>query len=254
MPDVISTVAAPAAWQAVDFVSDLHLHADDPRTAAAFLRYLRDTPADAVFLLGDIFEVWIGDDAAQPGSFEAGIGQALKQAGRSASLYFMHGNRDFLLGAAFTAEAHLTLLDDPAVFEWHDRRWLLSHGDALCLADVDYQRFRSEVRSAAWQSAFLARPIDERRAIARGLRAESGARQAAVTVYADADPAMVDAWLDASRAEVLIHGHTHRPTDHTLPGGRQRVVLSDWDMTASPPRAEVLRLTADGTRRRLPIT
>lgn len=253
MPDPLSTVAAPAAWRAVDFVSDPHLHVDDPRTVSAFLRYLHDTPADAVFLLGDIFEVWIGDDAAQPGSFEAGIGQALRRAADSASLYFMHGNRDFLLGAAFAQEAGLIPIHDPTVLAWQDRRWLLSHGDALCLADGDYQRFRSEVRGAAWQSAFLARPIDERRAIARGLRAESGARQAALTDYADADPAMAGAWLDAAHADVLIHGHTHRPADHPLPGNRRRVVLSDWDMSAAPRRAEVLRLSADGALRRLSI-
>jgi UDP-2,3-diacylglucosamine hydrolase len=143
----------------------------------------------------------------------------------------------------------MQLLADPTVLALHGRRWLLSHGDALCLADVDYLRFRAEVRTAAWQEAFLARPLAERRAIARGLRSESEARKQSGAEYADADSDAARAWLQAAGASTLIHGHTHRPADHDLGQGLARVVLSDWDLQATPPRAEALRLSAAGAAR-----
>lgn len=252
-PAAPSTVAAPAAWRTVDFISDLHLQADEPATVAGFAAYLQRTPADAVFLLGDIFEVWIGDDAAQPGSFEAHCADLLRAASRNRTLFFLHGNRDFLVGPAYLSDAGVTLLDDPCVLQWQGRRWLLSHGDALCLDDRDYQRFRQQVRGQAWQSAFLARPLEERRAIARGLRQASEARKTTGPGYADADPGMSADWLTAAGADTLIHGHTHRPADHRLPDGRSRIVLSDWDLAAVPPRAEVLRIAADGVARRIAL-
>jgi len=248
-----STVAAPAAWRTVDLVSDLHLHLADGATFAAFRRYLRDTPADAIFLLGDIFEVWIGDDAAAPGSFESDCAQRLRQAAASRALFFLHGNRDFLLGQAWLRESGVTLLHDPCLLDWHDRRWLLSHGDALCLGDTDYQRFRAEVRTPAWQQAFLARPLEERRRIADGLRQASEAHKAGGADYADADPELADAWLSRARADTLVHGHTHRPAEHRTPAGKRRLVLSDWDLLATPPRAEALRIGADGSASRISL-
>ena len=244
---------APPAWRTVDLVSDLHLHADDPATRATFARYLRQTPANAVFLLGDIFEVWIGDDAAQAGSFEADCAALLREAADTRALFFLHGNRDFLVGDTYLRSAGVRLLDDPCLLTLHGRGWLLSHGDALCLGDTDYQRFRAQVRSADWQSAFLAKPLAERRAIARGLREASDSRKSTVTDYADADAAMGHAWLQHAGADTLIHGHTHRPADHAMPDGRSRIVLSDWDMTATPPRAEALRIGPDGMARRIAL-
>jgi UDP-2,3-diacylglucosamine hydrolase len=248
-----STVAAPAAWRTVDFISDLHLQAEDPATVAAFAAYLRQTPADAVFLLGDIFEVWIGDDAAQPGTFEAECATLLRTASLTHALFFMHGNRDFLLGQNYLSSAGVTLLDDPCVLQWKGQNWLLSHGDALCLDDRDYQVFRTEVRSQAWQTTFLAKPLEERRAIARALRQASEARRSTNAEYADADPRLVADWLDRAEATTLVHGHTHRPADHRLPDGRTRFVLCDWDLAATLPRAEVLRLGADGAARRIDL-
>ncbi len=249
----VAELNAPATWRTVDVVSDLHLQASEPATVEAFARYLDRTPADAVFLLGDVFEVWIGDDAATPGSFEAGCAAMLRAASAGRALFLQHGNRDFLLGEAFARSAGLTLLADPTVLTLGGHRWLLSHGDALCLADTDYQRFRAEVRSDAWQQAFLARPLEERRAIARGLRNESESRKQPGTEYADADTGAVQAWLAAAQAPVLVHGHTHRPADHALPGGLRRLVLSDWDMAAIPPRAEALRIGTDGSAVRVPL-
>ncbi len=132
---------------------------------------------------------------------------------------------------------------------WQGQRLLLSHGDALCLDDVDYQRFRVQARSVQWQEHFLAQPLAQRRAQARGIRAESEARKQSGAVYADVDGPAAIAWLQAARATTLVHGHTHRPATHTLAPGLHRVVLSDWDAAAQPPRADVLRLTPQGLER-----
>ncbi|MEO7399579.1 MAG: UDP-2,3-diacylglucosamine diphosphatase [Polaromonas sp.] len=247
---------APPSWRTVDFISDLHLSADEPATFSAWQHYLQGTPADAVFILGDLFEVWVGDDvvtATAPdeaaGSFELRCALTLKAAASRLPLFFMHGNRDFLVGQGLMSFSHASLLDDPTVLSFAGQRWLLSHGDALCLDDVDYMQFRELVRGSAWQDAFLAKPLAERQAIARELRRQSEARKKSVIHYADVDAAAARQWLAAASARTLIHGHTHRPAVHDLGGGYSRVVLSDWDVSARPPRADVLRLSANGLQR-----
>lgn len=254
MPSDLQLIKAPPEWRVVDFISDLHLQANEPLTFAAWQRYLENTRADAVFMLGDLFEVWVGDDAASDSasptgrghpSFEAVCASVLKRASSRISLHFMHGNRDFLVGEKFCESTGLTLLDDPCVFEFHGERWALSHGDALCLADVDYQVFRKTVRSPAWQAGFLAKPLKQRRDIARGLREQSEARKSAAATYADADEEATLQLLSRASARLLVHGHTHRPATHVLPGGLQRHVLSDWDLTAVPARAQVFRLALE---------
>ncbi len=254
----IAELAAPAAWRTVDFISDLHLQAGEPATFAAWQAYMRDTPADAVFILGDLFDAWVGDDAVDgdPSGFDAACAQVLQQAGERLALFFMHGNRDFLVGPALMARCRSTLLNDPTVLDFGGQRWLLSHGDALCLDDVDYMRFRDEVRSAAWQQSFLDKPLPERQAIAQGLRRQSRAqhdrRRLSGETAIDLHPVATRQWLQAANAPVLIHGHTHQPATHALGGGLTRVVLSDWDAAATPPRMEVLRLDAGGLRRVAP--
>ncbi|MDB5846285.1 MAG: UDP-2,3-diacylglucosamine diphosphatase [Rhodoferax sp.] len=245
----IAELQAPATWRTVDFISDLHLHASEPETFAAWQRYLQTTPADAVFMLGDLFEVWVGDDAADVPGFEADCLDVLRRASERAALFFLHGNRDFLVGPRSMAASHVTLLDDPVALEVHGRRWLLSHGDALCLDDVDYQKFRLQVRSAAWQQQVLAQPLAARQQLARNLRGQSEARKRSEVTYADVDTAAARDWLRAANATTLIHGHTHRPGQHDLGDGFARTVLSDWDLAATPPRAEVLRLEASGVQR-----
>ncbi len=243
-------LCAPPDWRTVDFISDLHLQAGEPATFAAWQQYLRSTPADAVFMLGDLFEVWIGDDAAdEPGSFEAQCASVLREAAQRRPLFFLHGNRDFLVGDAFLHASGVTGLADPTVLQFAGQRWLLSHGDALCLDDMEYQRFRQLARSAAWQQQFLAQPLAQRRAQARGIRDQSEARKRSGVVYADVDGPAAIAWLHAARAHALVHGHTHRPADHGLAPGLARHVLSDWDLAATPPRADALRLTATGLER-----
>nr|WP_316638881.1 UDP-2,3-diacylglucosamine diphosphatase [uncultured Roseateles sp.] len=243
--------AAPG-WTQIDFLSDLHLAPDTPATLAALERHLRVTPAQAVFLLGDIFEVWVGDDARFEG-FEAPCTALLRQAAQRLTLFFMPGNRDFLVGPALLADVGMQGLSDPTVLRAFGQRILLSHGDALCLDDADYQRFRAEVRGEAWQTAFLAKPLDERKAIARGLRTQSEERKRGQmpSEWSDLDAAACLEWLAHAKADLLIHGHTHRPASHALAAGKQRVVLSDWDLDGQhgPARAEVLRLSATGLQR-----
>ena len=242
-------LVAPAHWACIDFISDLHLQAGDTANVAAWHAHLRSSPADALFILGDLFEVWVGDEvfsSANPADrFEAECSRALRAAAQQRSVFLMHGNRDFLLGPAFAQAAGLTLLSDPTLLVFGGQRWLLSHGDALCLADHDYQAFRQQVRSPGWQQAFLAQPLTERQATARELRRQSEARKQSGEPYVDLDPAATRVWLVANQAATLIHGHTHRPATHDLGGGLQRMVLSDWDLGAVPPRAEALRLCLD---------
>jgi len=252
VPRAEELTAAPA-WRTVDFLSDLHLDPGHEATVQALAGYLARTPADAIFLLGDLFEVWVGDDAlADPGSFESRCCALLAQAARQHALYFLHGNRDFLIGEGFARASGAALLPDPTVLAFAGQRWLLSHGDALCLDDEEYQRFRALARSSAWQQSFLAVPLAQRRAQARGMRAQSEARKHSGAWYADVDHPAALAWLQAANAQALIHGHTHRPATHVLAPGLLRHVLSDWDLDATPPRAEVLRLTAEGLER-LPL-
>lgn len=251
-PTGLQVFEAPAHWRRIDFVSDLHLQAAQPRTFAAFHAYLLATPADAVFILGDLFEAWVGDDAADEG-FERECTALLTEAARRRTLAFMAGNRDFLVGSAFLQRCGLLGLTDPTLLHAFGRKLLLSHGDALCLDDREYQRFRAQVREPAWQAAFLAQPLARRREIAAALRTESRQRQEGQGPHAgswiDADPAEASAWLAASGARTLIHGHTHRPADHELPQGHWRHVLSDWEFDAATQRGDVLCLSAEGLQR-----
>ena len=237
---------APAHWRCVDFISDLHLQASDPETFAVWQHYLIATPADAVFMLGDLFEVWVGDDAlSATDGFEARCVDTIKNAAQKSKLFIMHGNRDFLMGQRLMQACNAELLSDPVVLNYGGQRWLLSHGDALCLADQPYQQFRAMVRSTGWQSDFLSKPLAERLAVARSIRAQSEARKMQSEGYVDLDETAVLEQLKLHNAATMIHGHTHQPRNHSLGKGRQRVVLSDWDASAVPPRAEVLRIRLD---------
>jgi len=248
---LIHTLTAPAQWQQVDLLSDLHLGPDTPATVARLERHLAETPAQAVLLLGDIFEVWVGDDARhQP--FEAGAVQLLREASQRLALFFMPGNRDFLVGAELLADAGMTALPDPTVLAAFGQRWLLVHGDAQCLDDTAYQAFRRQVRSPEWQAQLLTQPLAARQALGRQMREGSRAAQARQLMATDLDADACRALLREAAATTLIHGHTHRPAEHELGDGLRRVVLSDWDFDAMPPRGDVIRLSAAGLQR-LPL-
>jgi UDP-2,3-diacylglucosamine hydrolase len=242
---------APAHWQQVDLLSDLHLGPDTPGTLARLEQHLAETPAQAVLLLGDIFEAWVGDDArGEP--FEAGVVRLLRQAGERLDLFFMHGNRDFLVGADMLAASGMTALPDPTVFAAFGQRWLLVHGDAQCLDDTAYQAFRQQVRSPDWQAHVLAQPLAARQALGRQMRDGSRAAQAAQLMTTDLDAQACRTLLREAGATTMIHGHTHRPGLHDLGEGFERVVLSDWDADATPVRGDVIRLSAAGLQR-LPL-
>ncbi len=244
-------------WDTVDFISDLHLSESEPATFDAWQLYMGSTNADAIFILGDLFEVWVGDDGIRSDlspltanlNFEERCALVLQAAGKRLNLYVMHGNRDFLVGAQMMAACHSTLLADPTVLTFRERRYLFTHGDMLCLADTKYLAFRDIVRQPAWQQAQLAKPLAERQAIGRHMRLESQKNQQHLLEYADVDDAAAIAWLEASNTKTMIHGHTHKPADHDLGNGFKRVVMTDWDLKATPNRAEVLQLSNNGLQR-----
>ena len=243
--------SAPASWRRIDFISDLHLSPALPRTFAAWAAHLLHTPAEAVLMLGDLFEVWVGDDQ-RTRAFEQQCVDVMAEAASRRSIGFMPGNRDFLLGQAMRSACGLLALPDPTALDAWGQRLLLSHGDVLCLDDEPYQRFRAESRSPAWQRRFLALPLTERLRQATDARSASQARKDASgfdpELWADVDPAAAVAWMHATGCADLVHGHTHRPGSEALAPGLQRHVLSDWDLDGGT-RAEVLRLTRDGLAR-----
>jgi UDP-2,3-diacylglucosamine hydrolase len=248
---LIPTLTAPAGWQQVDLLSDLHLGPDTPGTMARLAQHLDTTPAQAVLLLGDIFEVWVGDDARHE-PFEAGVVQLLRDATKRLDLFFMPGNRDFLVGADMLADCGMTALPDPTVLEAFGQRWLLVHGDAQCLDDTAYQAFRRQVRSSAWQAQVLAQPLAARQALGRQMREGSRAAQAEQLLATDLDAGACRALLHEAGAATMIHGHTHRPGRHELGGGLERIVLSDWDFDTPQPRGDLIRLSASGPQRLSP--
>lgn len=259
-----SILVAPPSWRRVDFIADLHLQPSDEATFRIWQDYLCRTRADALFILGDLFEVWVGDDivgsearstatdqADQTSAFAARCANVLKQSSQRLAIYFMHGNRDFLLGADYARSCGMALLADPSVLVFGNQRWLLSHGDQWCLADSSYMQFRNQVRSPQWRQAFLEQPLLERQAVARNMRRQSEARKHDLStqgaMLADVDSGAACAALKQAHANTLIHGHTHRPADHAMGGSLRRLVLSDWDANVHPHRASVLRLGATPT-------
>ena len=237
-------IAAPTDWRCVDFLSDVHLHAPEMATFAAWQRYLLTTTADAVFILGDLFEVWVGDDVlsdATHGPFWRECVSVLRQACDRLPVHYMVGNRDFLAGPALLAAAGLHGLSDPSVLDWGHDRWLLSHGDGLCTTDLPYQAFRQQVRQTHWQQPFLAQPLVERLGQAQAMRQASESLKTQQTSWVDVDSAAALQALKQHGCSVLVHGHTHRADRHLLDTTHERWVLSDWEANAQPPRLQVLR-------------
>ena len=250
LPQPVPCVQAPPHWQRIDFISDLHLDANEPATFEAWALHMAHTPADALFILGDLFEVWVGDDTQD--TFALQCIAVLKATAQRIPVYFMCGNRDFLVGPELLNFTGMRGLSDPTVLDFGSAdgatstRVLLSHGDALCLDDHDYLAFRAQVRQPDWQTTFLSKPLVERQAYARSVRNTSEARKQSHTRnpefagYADVDTPAAIAWLNAANAQVLLHGHTHKPAAHDLGHGLSRWVLSDWHADAMPLRLEVL--------------
>jgi len=215
------------------FISDLHIDAARPAIIGQFLRFLETEAksAAALYILGDLFESWIGDDAPDP-TQAAAIAGLRALTSRGVPCFVMHGNRDFLLSRQFCDMSGAQLLPDPLIVTLYGEPVLVMHGDALCTDDRAYQRLRATVRDADWQRRFLALPIESRRALAGAARAGSQAHTAAMEhAITDVNPDSVAIALRAAGTSTLLHGHTHRPAIHALEVDgrpRTRIVLGDW--------------------------
>lgn len=218
------------------FISDLHLDPSRPAVIRAFLDLLKqravNADVDALYILGDFFEVWIGDD--DDAELNRSIVEALRELTNTGTpVYIMHGNRDFLIGERFCQESGCQLLADPTVIELYGKPRLLMHGDSLCTRDARYMTFRAEVRSPAWQSVLLSKSVEERRAIAAKLREDSKDHNSnKAEDITDVTPEEVVSALQQHGADLMVHGHTHRPQIHSLSVNNNpatRIVLGDWD-------------------------
>ena len=214
-------------------ISDLHLDESRPDVTRAFFDFLRGRAAgaEALYILGDFFEVWVGDDDDAPLAREV-ANELSRYSGSGAELYLMHGNRDFLLGHDFAQRAGAILLPDPSLIPLAGQKVLLMHGDSLCTLDEEYMAFRRQARDPNWQEALLAKPLAERRQIAAQIRAASKSMNSLKAEdIMDVTPAEVEKVMREHNVRTLIHGHTHRPARHdlTIDGEpAERIVLGDW--------------------------
>ena len=244
----------PANAQRLAFISDLHLDQSLPRTMASFVQFLDDLPqhADALLILGDLFEYWAGDDDLGRGS-NLTVVQALRRArAKHLLIYLQHGNRDFLLGENFAEVSGVELLPEAVILEIAGDPVLLLHGDTLCTDDSDYQEFRAQVRTPEWQRTFLAQPLEQRLTQVEELRQRS--MQATANKpgnIMDVNADTVQKTLHSAGCHKLIHGHTHRTATHrgSVNGeAYERWVLSDWNFDHPPVRGNALMIDAQGWR------
>jgi len=230
------------------FISDLHLESGQPEIGKQFLSFLAGEAraAEALYILGDLFEVWLGDD--DPNPYYGEMKLALRElSDTGVPAYFMHGNRDFMIGADFASETGLTILEDPTVVDLYGEKVLLCHGDSLCTDDVRYQQFRAMTRAPKWQTMMLAKSIEERIALALQMRKESMERGESLSdEIMDVNHDAVAGAMAEQSVEVMLHGHTHRPAVHSFDLGDRtatRIVLGDWYEQGS-----VVRWDGDGPR------
>lgn len=215
------------------FISDLHLSGERENITTLFIDFLdqRASHADALYILGDLFEVWLGDDMILP-DYMPCINKMKELVDNGTPLYIMHGNRDFLMAEKFSALSGASLLDDPTIIDLYGTPTLLMHGDTLCTDDIEYQKFRDMVRDPQWQKEFLSKTPEERLAMAKKLREVSKEAMSNKTMeIMDVNQLMVEATLVTQKVNQLIHGHTHRPAIHDFTVNNttmKRIVLGDW--------------------------
>ena len=221
------------------FVSDVHLSADAPLRTKTFLQFLKaHDDADAIYILGDLFDIWVGDDEYTEFSKEIKAALSVLKIPH----YFIAGNHDFLLSSGFARDTQLQLLPDPFLAEIYGQAVLLSHGDIWCTDDLAYQRYRRITRSSILQSLFLMLPFCVRCWIAHRLQKKSDqVNEKKLSYIMEVNEESVVESLDAYQSSILIHGHTHRPMIHTIAGNKKRIVLGSWEM-----RGEYLKWNADG--------
>jgi len=230
------------------FISDLHLDADRPDVTEQFLQFLQGeaVSANELYILGDLFESWVGDDDPNAHYLKVKVGLR-KLTNRGIPAYFMHGNRDFAIGERFAEETGVQLLPDPQVIDLYGENVLLSHGDAYCTDDVQYQVIRKMIRDPNWLTAMLKKPLSERLAFAAQARAASAAHGGAINEkIADVNQGAIEQALRRANVDTMVHGHTHRPGEHrfTVDGDpASRIVLGDWYTQGS-----VLRWDNEGPR------
>ena len=216
------------------FISDLHLCADRPQSNRSFFGFLEHEArnAHALYILGDLFEYWVGDDDLDDPFNATVVGALARLVDSGVPVFLMHGNRDFVIGEAFARASGVTLLPDPTLVDLHGQAVLLMHGDTLCTLDLEYQAFRREARSQAWISRLLQQPLAERKAMVEALRRKSEQeKRGKPAEIMDVAAAEVQATLRRYGYPMLIHGHTHRPARHlhTVDGRTcERWVLADW--------------------------
>lgn len=238
------------------FISDLHLQAGMPRTLAAFFTFLQQhaSKTGALYILGDLFEYWAGDDDI-PDPCNHSIVKAIRTlAHGGVPIYWLAGNRDFLLGAAFAKATGASLLAEPHVVQFDDvpnpQPICLAHGDAECVDDTAYMAFRAKVRNSAWQNQFLTMPLSQRKALIEGMRQGSREQQRSKSMeIMDVNPGAIDGLFGQTGTRLMIHGHTHRPAIHSGNDGRVRHVLPDWDCDGDVPRGGFIALDLDGQLR-----
>jgi UDP-2,3-diacylglucosamine hydrolase len=233
------------------FVSDVHLQERVPQTTEAFLRFLglHAPQARRLYILGDLFEYWAGDDDIETEYHRRVIEAIRAVSDAGVEVFWIAGNRDFLVGTAFATAARLNMLPDPATLELGGLRIVLAHGDAQCTDDVDYMAFRAQVRQPEWQRQFLDMPLAQRKAIIEGLRSGSKEAQRGKSYeIMDVNASAIADLFARTSANVMIHGHTHRPGCHQYDGTeiRKRYVLPDWDCDAASPRGGWLALDEHG--------
>ena len=229
------------------FISDLHLSGERPDIIRHFIDFLQQeaAQAEALYILGDLFELWVGDDAMSA-DMEPAVNALASLSNTGVPIFVMRGNRDFLIGDEFAKTAGCTLLDDPTIIELYGVSTLLMHGDTLCTDDVDYQQFRQQVRDPAWQAEYLAKSVDERLAMAKQARQISEARtKEKPEDIMDVNNKAVENTFQRYQVSQIIHGHTHRPAIHELIVDNKkfkRIVLGDWYTQKS-----VLKTDSDGS-------
>ena len=249
-------------YESALLISDLHLTPSMPLTAQRFFDFCeKEAPkVEAVFILGDLFEYWVGDDASISSPFQQEVQRAIANLSAKVKTYYLHGNRDFLIGKSFLKKTGMTLLADPSTIEIASEKWVLAHGDALCTADIGYQVFRNWVRKSWVQKIFLRLPLDWRKGIAQHLRSNSHSqyhtqqRSASHQFKMDVTLEACARLLKEQSGDKLIHGHTHLPAHHEESLGEQhwqRWVLSDWDLDHPEnlrPRASALLIDGAGAK------